>query len=344
MSIATELQRILATKKDLRNALNIDDSVPFSQYAAHIPWHGETPPASTRFFDFVGNRYSADGFPALLSSLGITFTRLSSATQWKDGVLVDVATNVMRIDVGKGLLIEPQSTNVIVNNTLTNIERYRGVSFSATSQFDGFMPDAKIATALVERGETSNGLFTALNPTEYPLGMNAENGYLSSVYVKYNGSARYASLYATDSSASGAVVDLVDGLDLSRSNVGVAEELEGGWWRLKTWYSFKTSVPFKQFRFAFGNAIANSRIITEVGDNVQVAYATACDSEDVNYSVIKTYGTPTTRAADHLAIPVPHGQTIVADMDEGVTYEMDGGEAVFTGHGYIRSIRVKSEE
>lgn len=335
MSIATELQRILATKKDLRNALNIDDSVPFSQYAAHIPWHGETPPASTRFFDFVGNRYSADGFPALLSSLGITFTRLSSATQWKDGVLVDVAANVMRLDKPKGLLIEKSSTELIHNNSsLTSIN----TAWTATQK-----TDAQIGSVFEFVSDGSSAAIRTNVPV-YPEGnVAADNGYYyRSVLVKKTDVDSYFFLGSSSGNVS-LILNLRDG-SVDTVGVSVAQHkvtLIGHYYLIES-LSTETGAVERQFFLVASNNRGSFASLgaPSSGYKTTVAFPSFRGTADFPQSAIKTSGTQVTRAKETLVIPFAAGQTVTADKDEGVTMTIVDNNAVFEGQGYIRSVRV----
>lgn len=109
MSIAGELALLANTKEGLRVSLELSEDVPFSQYAAYIPWGSEGVPTTASVFDFSNNRYAKDGRAVYLSDIS-QFTRLSSATMWKSDKVVDVPENTPRINPD-GLLIEPQRTN-----------------------------------------------------------------------------------------------------------------------------------------------------------------------------------------------------------------------------------------
>lgn len=301
MSIATELQRIVDTKKDLRKALNIDDSVPFSQYAAHIPWHGETPPASTRFFDFVGNRYSAGGAPAPLSSLGSTFTRLSSATQWKDGVLVDVATNVMRLDKAKGLLIEPQRTNS--TSLMSPIPET-----STEYGWSGGQPASKINNGVrVTPVVGSNGLYYKnhyINPNEV---------LISSMYIL---SDRDETIRFSNSSTDAQYESLTaNTLKRVSRPVMVSSEL----------------------RFMYFGAFLNDTHSTDLFCAQLENGITVTSYIPTTYSRDRL---AVTRSKDTLVVPFETGQTVTADKDEGVTMTIIGLNAVFEGHGHLRYIWV----
>lgn len=319
MSIATELQRILATKKDLRNALNIDDSVPFSQYAAHIPWHGETPPASTRFFDFVGNRYSADGFPALLSSLGITFTRLSSATQWKDGVLVGVAANVMRLDKTKGLLIEPQRTNISRPSEGASAVGFGAIPPVVTNVIQDFGGrDVVVPRSIFAAGTTSGYAGRSdLGSLAYT---EVGKYYRGSIYAKGVSNGLY--IYHAGNGGRGVISTGFSTTDKFQ-RVYSDTLLEG-------WAGPQRLVAMKNSPESTGDVSITGAQLEDVGSLGGLAS-----------SYIKTTSAPVTRSPDILNIPLLPSQTITGDWDAGVTYSLAGDIATFTGHGYIRNIVVE---
>lgn len=102
----------------LRLAAGISPSTPTEYMLRHIPlWvkmsilrRNITERATT--YAFTTNTYRKNGVTVSLDNVS-EFIRLSSATMWQDGQLVEVANNVPRIS-GEGLLIEPQRTNVAI--------------------------------------------------------------------------------------------------------------------------------------------------------------------------------------------------------------------------------------
>ena len=114
--IHLSLEEILSIKQDLREVANIPNTIPFSAYYSYMAWQEDLDsiPLSPKYLDFTKNRYSEKGVPCGISSVG-NFTRLSSATMWQDGQLIEVGSNAPRIS-DEGLLIEPQRTNTLLDS------------------------------------------------------------------------------------------------------------------------------------------------------------------------------------------------------------------------------------
>lgn len=329
MSIATELQRIVDTKKDLRKALKIDDSVPFSQYAAHIPWHGETPPANAIFFDFMNDRYSADGVPVALPALGSTFTRLSSATQWKEGALVDVAANVMRVDAGKGLLIEPQRTSAV--SAPINTWNINGMTLTSTTLAGEFAVKLVNSTSAGVRYfrtridglglDNKISVMSFISKPDYPGSFMMMRVISSLGYQSYDydnsvfGSALFFSASSTDKFFTKLESEVqVYPLGSPMPNV---------------FGSIFTSDRAESSESAGASGIAGATVaLMQFEEGVRAT------------SYIRLSGSPTTRAKETFIVTLAPGQTITSDKDPGIVMTMLGNDAVFEGHGHLRYIWV----
>ena len=337
MSIADELALLANTKESLRVAIGLSTSIPFSQYAVNMPWGSDVIPATGIVFDFKKNRYAKDGKAVYLDDVS-EFIRLSSATKWHDGQLVEVQDNIPRIS-SAGLLVEKSVTELIPNNsTITSIND-EWVVTNKTDQNIGSVFE------FVSDGSTNN-VRTGL--PLYPNGNvpAASGGYYRSIFVKKPLAESYIR-FGTGGANSAIIVDIKNGT-LEYSGLGVLAykitELSGFF---KIEVTSKSSSPVNAVENQFLFYLSNSRGIgpnlgvPTLGHSATVALPSFMDTVDFPQSVVKTSGIQVTRSPDILNIPLLPAQTITGDWDAGVTYSLAGGIATFTGHGYIRSITVE---
>lgn len=263
-------------------------------------------PADKKYFDFIGNRYSADGVPATVSSLS-TFTRLSTATMWKADKVIDVPENTPRINTD-GLLIEPQRTNLFPNSVITT-----GVGVIPTTLEIG---EGNIVPAV----RLPQGIATYAY-----VGTASPSPCVISMYVKNSDNSEPA--------FSGAFNNV--GFDFALVFAGSVAPAPYTVSKISTVYRVsKTVTP--------GGVYSNTGILKYGANSPKDVTATwrQLEAGDTLTSYIRSSGSPTTRAKETLVIPFTTGQTVTADKDEGVTMTIVDNNAVFEGQGYIRSIRV----
>ncbi|NLY14590.1 MAG: hypothetical protein GXZ10_13365 [Gammaproteobacteria bacterium] len=315
------------TKESLRVAIGLSKDVPFSQYASHIP-------KRSTVFDFVGNQYSKDQMPVNLSDIS-EFIRLSSATEWQDGNLVEVQNNIPRIS-NDGLLIEKSSTELIPNNSTISSNRS---TWTATSK-----PDTQIGEVCEFVSDGSASLIRTEIPV-YPNGtVSPSSGYYyRSILAKKTSADSFLALGAASSLVS-IVVNLKNGSLEHKGNRVVESKISdiNEYYLIET-LSSEAGTAMKSFSLYASNnrGTTDTLAAPTTGHKVTVALPSFRDTADFPHSVIKTLGTPATRSPDILNIPLLPSQTPTGDWDAGVTYTVTDGIATFTGHGYIRNITVE---
>lgn len=291
------------TKESLRVVMGLSKDVPFSQYASYIP-------KRSTVFDFVDNQYSKDQLPVNLSDIS-EFIRLSSATMWQDVQLVEVANNIPRISV-EGLLIEPQRTNSFPDSVVST---GNGVIPTTLEVGEGNVVPAVIFT---------QGASTFVHVS----GVLRPSPGVMSAYVQNSDNSKPT----FTGSATGAGVDFVfilAGNRLFPDNYTVSRH--GDVYRVSGLSLFSKATGIS----GITKYVANS------AKDVTATYYQVEDGDTLT-SLIKSSGSPATRAPDILNIPLLPSQTITGDWDEGVTYSLAGGIATFTGQGYIRNITVEA--
>ena len=305
MSIATELALLANTKESLRAAIGLDASVPFSQYKNYI----YDIPSAGEFYDFVKNRFFSDGETRSFIDMPSQFTRLSSATMWKDNKLIDVPENTPRIS-SDGLLIEPQRTNLFPNSVITTGSA--GVILTTLEVSEGNV----VPAVRFPQGVTNFSYVSVLRP----------NPCVISAYVKNsdNSMPTFAGSYT---SAAFDFAFLVSASAITADRYTVSKH--GDVYRV----SGLSELPEAQ---------GNTGIVKYAGNSPKDVTATyrQIEAGDTLTSLIKSSGSPTTRAKETLIVPFTAGQTVTADKDDGVTMTIVDNNAVFEGQGYIRNVRV----
>lgn len=338
MSIELKLQAILETKAALQAALNLPNSVPFSQYAGHINWKDETPPSDLLFADYTKDRYAVRGVPVGFSDVN-EFIRLSSATKWHDGQLVEVQNNIPRIS-REGLLIEPQRTNTATD---TGVTFYNGVGYDVEHLgYEGVLNLHKLTELEIVSSKSTGVLFVT------PLDTFSANSF----YFRSEGAAYIGTGYATLDGSAVAVFNAQTGKILQTTTAGLAtiekDAIDVGGGFIVNFNKDPLSISSAR-RAIYGASNYSGGLLRQsnsyMGDssNVLVIGAFQCEPDAVkSSSYIPAAGTPATRAPDILNIPLLPTQTITGDWDAGVTYSVADGIATFSGHGYIRNITVEA--
>lgn len=330
MSIADELALLANTKESLRVAIGLSTSIPFSQYAVNIPWVGDVIPATGIVFDFKKNRYAKDGKAVYLDDVS-EFIRLSSATKWRDGQLVEVADNAPRIS-GEGLLNEEQRTNLIPYSASFTSGAWTVENCTASANASK-APDGTDTATLVTPAAGTGGRWVRI--------ANKTSPRSNSYFVKSAGCRYVALAYSTTSTS--VTFDLETGETLA----GVVivdfsvQRLPNGWWRISHTVQggvLNTLLPVDTMRLVPYNGASS----TFNGTDGIYLWGAQIEEGSFPTSYIPTKGTPATRSPDILNIPLLPTQTITGDWDDGVTYSLAGGIATFTGHGYIRNITVEA--
>lgn len=308
--IHLSLEEILSIKQDLREVANIPNTIPFSAYYSYMAWQEDLDsiPLSPKYLDFTKNRYSENGVPCGIDSVG-NFTRLSSATMWQDGKLVEVGNNIPRIS-SDGLLIEPQRTNIFPNSVMTT-----GVGVIPTTLE---VSEGNVVPAVrFPQGVTTWSYAIVLRP----------NPCVISAYVKNSDNSK--------PEFTGSVEGLESDFAFLVGSDGITASGEYTVSRHGDVYraSVLSVLPEKQ---------GNTGIIKYAGNSATDLTATyrQLEAGDTLTSLIKTSGTPATRSPDILIIDVEPNQYISGEWDDGVVFEQFSGYAKFSGQGYIRNIEV----
>lgn len=299
-----------------------------------VPWLGSEIPAGDAVFDFEKNRYVEKGIPVGLSDIS-EFIRLSSATEWYDGKLVEVVGNSPRIS-SAGLLIERSVTESIPNNsTITSTN----TAWTATSK-----PDTQIGGVFefVSDGSIAD---ISTNIPVYPSNNAIPNsGYLYRSILAKKASTDSFIVFGPSLGEARITVDLKNGSVVSRGSFITKSKISdiNEYYLIETLATAPSTVTRSTYIFASNNrGVGASLGAPTIGHKVTIALPSMRDTADLPQSVVKTSGTQVTRAPDILNIPLLPTQTITGDWDEGVTYEVTDGIATFTGHGYIRNIVVE---
>lgn len=304
MSIATELALLANTKESLRAAIGLSTSIPFSQYKNYI----YDIPSAGDLYDFVKNRFFSDGETRSFSDMPSQFTRLSSATMWKANNLIDVPENTPRIS-SNGLLIEPQRTNLFPNSVITTGS---GVIPSTLEVGEG----NTVPAVRLPQGASTYSYVSVLRP----------NPCVISAYVKNSDNSKPEFVGAFN----GVGVDFAFVVSTTVTSPALyAVSKHGDVYRVSSLSEFPASS-------------GNTGILKYAGNSAKDVTATyrQIEAGDTLTSLIKSSGSPTTRAKETLIVPFTTGQTVTADKDAGVTMTIVDNNAVFEGHGYIRSVRV----
>lgn len=305
MSIETELALLANTKESLRVAIGLSTSIPFSQYKNYI----YDIPSAGEFYDFVKNRFFSDGETRSFSDMPSQFTRLSSATLWEADNLIDVPENTPRIN-NDGLLIEPQRTNLFPNSVITTGSA--GVIPTTLEVGEGNV----VPAVRFLHGSTTYSYVNILRP----------NPCIISAYVKNSDNSK-PTFTGGVTAAGNDFVFLVAGSAILAAGYTVSKR--GDVYRV----SGITELTEAQ---------GNTGIVKYAGNSTKDVTATyrQIEAGGTLTSLIKSSGSPTTRAKETIIVPFATGQTVTADKDAGVTMTIVDNDAVFEGHGYIRSIEV----
>lgn len=342
MSIATELALLANTKESLRVAIGLSTSIPFSQYAVNIPWGSDVIPPTGIVFDFKKNRYAKDGKAVYLDDMPSQFIRLSSATKWHDGQLVEVPNNVPRIS-GVGMLIEPQRTNLFPSSINVGITAAGWISTLATiTPTPTPAPSGGTGVTAITPNDDTQSFYqvTRNNPrteaTQYTFSIFVKNESLvagNTITLRQQFSGSDYALVTFDANTYEVLSEV--GIGNHSSVSGSATAVGSGWYRLHMIFTVNEIVTGLSLRVVLNKALAGT---------LGSCYLWGAQLEDGSLltSYIPTSGTPVTRSPDILNIPLLPTQTITGDRDAGVTYSVAGGIATFEGHGYIRNITVEA--
>lgn len=334
MSIADELQLLINTKESLRVAIGLSTSIPFSQYKNYIydiPSAGES-------YDFVKNRFFSEGETKSFSDMPSQFIRLSSATMWQDGELVEVANNVPRIS-SEGLLIEPQRTNSVYYSSDIREWGSDGIASVDYSSSVGINGESLITATNREFGA---GVYTnsyRVAGEAYSLSFQAKPSNWSKIKILSGSTPNGNDL---NNALEKPIIDLETGTSYD-ADTSVSALLDG--WSSVSRRRLSTASG-SQYNTGISLLFADkeSKAVPD-GSSVYMrnAQAEKLPSDDsLGTSYIPTDGAPETRAPEIMNIPLLPTQTITGDWDAGVTYSLAGGIATFTGHGYIRNIAVEA--
>lgn len=336
MSIADELVLLANTKENLRVSLGLPEDVPFSQYAANVPWGGDAIPATGTVFDFQKNRYAKDGKAIYLGDVS-GFIRLSSATKWHEGKLVEVQNSIPRIS-SEGLLIEPQRTNTAINTDVTFVN---GAGYAVEHLgHEGVLKLYKLTELETVSVKSTGVLFVT----------SLDTFSANSFYFRSEGAAYIGTGYATVDGSTLAVFSAQTGKILQTTISGFStiekDAIDVGGGFIVNFNKVPGGAAIAR-RSIYGVSNYSGALLRQnnsyMGDssNVLVIGAFQCEPDAVkSSSYIPAASSPATRAPDILNIPRLPTQTITGDWDAGVTYTVSGSIATFAGHGHIRNIDV----
>lgn len=348
--IAPKLRLLLNTKKDLQAILKVPNGVPFNQYVRYLAWVGEPIPKAHLFGDYVKGRFTAGGKAVLQDEVG-EFTRLSRATNFVGGELVEYEVGEARIEAGKGLLVEPQITNGMSSGDFKNnypeslAQVTTGVDSGLGFNYTRFIGGGGGQRATVAFGMTGVSLF----PVAFM------EGRAISFLVKAEAPVRYMrfDIYATGMPLGhpfNTTIDLSDG-SVVRQYVNFkvinVVPIGGGWLRVD-FLSDYTGSPsvYRYLNVTFGmdgEVGTDPTTWTTLPEGVEVGLALPQHvSPPVYSSLTNRYGTPVTRAPDILRIPLLPNQSITIDADEGLRCVKDGASALISADtpAYLRTFAV----
>ena len=330
MSIATKLALLANTKENLRVSLGLSKDVPFSQYAGNVPWTGDVIPATGTVFDFQKNRYAKDGKAVYLDYIS-EFIRLSSATKWQNGQLVEVQNDIPRISE-EGLLNEEQRTNLVPYSDVSAGKWAHGGNHT-TGVATGMPGILATGVRLVHNGEgpATYNYYQQLEPIP-------EVTHTLSLFIRYEDGRDIVGEFGAPGSEGSSLnpfTIVINGRAMSLSALKI-QAVGGGVLRLSA-----SITPSDTVMRGWGLLIRPQH-----KEGLPPLYVTGYQIEVGSFpsSYIPTNGTPATRAPDILNIPLLPTQSLTGDWDAGVTYSVAGGTATFTGHGYIRNITVEEED
>ena len=331
MSIELKLQAILETKAALQAALNLPNSVPFSQYAGRINWKDETPPSDLLFADYTKDRYSVSGVPVGFSDVN-EFIRLSSATKWQDGQLVEVQDNTPRIS-GEGLLIEEQRTNLQHDSQTLSKAAKEGVTLT----YDAYAPLGAAVNFYKMTETTTTGSHRLIITGQTA---SATGPHCVSLIIKITEN-RYR-IRLLQSTGSG--LFWTPFLNL-RSGVipdgWIVQQLGIDLFRVTFTFDVLSLGKLAGYVYLLNDTEATTTAYQGDGESHIFIAAPQLEDDSFPTSYIPTSGTPVTRSPDILNIPLLPTQSPTGDWDAGVTYTVADGIATFSGHGYIRNISVE---
>lgn len=306
----------------LRLAAGISPSTPTEYMLKHIPlWvkmsilrrntgvveggGGDTPtPKKVTTYDFTTNTYRKNGSTVSLGDVS-EFIRLSSATMWQDGNLVEVQNNIPRIS-NEGLMIEPQRTNYSPRRSWEEVE-------GATTE-----PSP--------RGLLINGQDIIRMALSTHLQSRIERSILRGVSL--SGPVSASSYVISESEGY-----VHYGFGPTADVLGVGGHPVGNTWS-RAVYTTQDGIGTTYEKYVKPRgpvSLTFDMTCNQLEENAPEPS-----------SFIPTTGVPVSRSPDILNIPLLPTQTITGDWDAGVTYSVAGGIATFVGHGYIRNITVEA--
>lgn len=286
-----------------------------------VGWQGDVllsprPRTNLVLFSNDFNNLAWKGSPSLYADFttgnmppGIDFSRASTATYWdKEGILREADVDEPRFDhdpvTGEalGLLRERALTNYVEDNTNFSLT---SANFNSVPVSDPVMGEAVRVTAVVD-GEGSAGV--AINGVIYNLSpIDTSPGILRVIYAKPD-TADYVSLRYV-AGPHGITVKLSTAEIVQTMGASITpyvRKLSGGWVEISFWDEMSATSQGARtgYYVLFGSTpknVANGQGIEyKTGDSVFLAYPSMYQalSDAPPQSIIKTYGTRVTRAAE----------------------------------------------
>lgn len=257
-------------------------------------------PDSPAYADFTKDRYSMNGKAARFEDL-FEFERLSEATTFSEDGLKIWDVDQPRIVRGKGLLIEPESTNEYFGDIFNRFTVYGGASKHKVS---GGLNDELFDLIRVDTPDVGTGHFAGRNMGSADLARSA--------------------FYKSDKSGS-------VGTLIIRSNL---TELSEDFKRVSSVIPVtgEVSDQVHLLDFRTDGATLNSAYV----QGLQLE-----EIQTTSYIPSEHSSSPVTRLPDLLSLSIPNGYTIKGDWDDTLTIEVVDGKLVHNGIGYIRELKLE---
>ncbi|HAX90914.1 MAG TPA: hypothetical protein DCY07_01735 [Rhodospirillaceae bacterium] len=248
---------------------------------------------------------------------GVTFSRSSSGTRFNaSGVMVSEAIDAPRFDYDpvthalRGLLIEPQRTNLLTASNSTGTTFHQVVTLDAISSPDGTVNGRLVADDLEGNSHrTSQTYVNYMVGNVYALSSHYKSGSFGSCQFVPASTAFGGTLYQNIDMANGA---------FGAGNISTGKTVQAladGWLRAAIVRSCIANQSYVNFVFGNNNNLNAARALYYTGTGGtyylyghQVEIVATNERQEAT-SHIPTTGSVVTRAAEVVGMPIPAGAT-----------------------------------
>lgn len=302
-------------------------------------------PGEALYIDFVNRHAEANGAFADFNAL-TSLTRASTKyAQDSNGVYQEFGANQPAI-TDKGLLIEPEATNVFLyNEDPEDAEWAKGANITVTKNVIA-SPTGSLKGGRISANGTSGYTFFRQRGSK----SNADTGVVSA-YVK-KGNYRYVGIRSyQDDGSDHATFDFdtesfANTPSAEVSSVGFTKLGNTGWYHIWVQYNLviASSPEFRFFGLCISDATGSE---TPALSGTEYVYVWGMQSEggSVATSPIITTGSSATRAADSMDIELPSGtHDLVFTFDDGSTQTVSSQSGTYSiptdlDRPFIRSLQ-----